>query len=101
MDGLYHQNQSGQHLEQHLELQIAIIQAHMDLTTPTGLLRTTIRAALITRSSTTATSASAMCTATSMCVSPRLSNFCKIRTKLHVMSITCKKFKPKKLRKKI
>ena len=73
MDGLYHQNQNGQYLEQHLELQGAIIQVHLGLEATTGLLRSTIRAALISRTPTAVTSTTALCSAPAQFVSPRLS----------------------------
>ena len=60
MDGLYHQNQNGRRLDQPLESQEAIIQVNMDLATSTGLLRSTIRAALITRASSAAISTAAL-----------------------------------------
>ena len=60
MDGLYHQNQNGRRLDQPLESQEAIIQVNMDLAATTGLLRSTLRAALITRTSAPATSPTAM-----------------------------------------
>ena len=56
MDGLRHQNQNGQHLEQHLTLQVAPIKT-LALAPAIGLLRSTIRTRLITRNSTMATSA--------------------------------------------
>ena len=70
---LYHQNQNGQHLERHLELQGAIIQVHLGLEATTGLLRSTMRSSLITRNSQLSASATTMWTTTTLFVSPRLS----------------------------